>query len=502
MKEKYGTYIVDKVVDEKVYLQCENCNRELVVLKDKIDNYESFPCVCTQKPTTQTHGMYKTSTYNSWLGMKGRCCNPKNDRFEQYGGRGIKICDRWLHSFENFLEDMGEKPAPNYSLDRIDVNGDYCPENCRWADSKTQMNNMTTNVRRTYNGVTHTLKEWSEIYGIKYSLLRERIARGWDIEKALFYKKSSAKKETSTQSKKHNSEYNTWINMKGRCCNPKNDRFEQYGGRGIKICDRWLHSFENFLEDMGEKPAPNYSLDRIDVNGDYCPENCRWADSKTQMNNTTRNVYIEYNGVRKTATEWGDELGLSAKTITWRYNQGWEIADVLSVMDKRFNNIVINDVDVIEPPSKNSRMIDMTGFTTNHVTVIKFAEQRIVGKVKKNFWLCKCDCGKEFLAEGQALRTGKTTSCGCGIGRMEKLNAHKMNKTLEYRSWNNMKQFCDNENNPSYKNYGGKGISYSEDWADFRNFYADMGERPVKSAKLERYDKTKNFTKDNCYWKI
>ena len=58
-----------------------------------------------------------------------------------------------------------------------------------------------------------------------------------------------------------------------------------------------------------------------------------------------------------------------------------------------------------------------------------------------------------------------------------------------------------NKNNPSYKNYGGKGISYSEDWADFRNFYADMGKRPVKSAKLERYDKTKNFTKDNCYWK-
>ena len=85
---------------------------------------------------------------------------------------------------------------------------------------------------------------------------------------------------------------------------------------------------------------------------------------------------------------------------------------------------------------------------------------------------------------------------------MEKLNAHKMNKTLEYRSWNNMKQMCDNKNNPSYKNYGGKGISYCEDWSDFRKFYEDMGDRPIKSAKLARYDETKDFSKDNCYWKV
>lgn len=503
MKQKYGTYIVDEIIDKKVYLKCEKCHRELVVLKSKIDNYESFPCACTQSPTTETHGMSRTRTYSSWIGMKQRCYDKKSLRYKNYGGRGIKVCDRWLNSFENFLEDMGVRPDGNFTLDRVDVDGDYCPENCRWADAKTQANNMTTNVRRTYNGVTHTLKEWSEIYGIKYSLLRARIARGWDIEKALFYKKSNA--NTTKQigkNKKYVSEYNIWVHMKNRCGNPNNPRFNDYGGRGIKVCDRWLHSFENFLEDMGEKPSPKYSLDRIDVNGDYCPENCRWADDKTQANNTTRNVYIEYNGVKKTAKEWEDELGIHAKTIIWRYNQGWAIEDVLCVKDKRFKDVNINDNDLIEElPKRDSRMIDMTGYTKNHITVIEFAEQRMVGKAKKNFWRCKCDCGKEFLAEGSEIRTGHVTSCGCGIGRMEKLNAHKMNKTLEYRSWNNMKQVCDNKNNPSYKNYGGKGISYSEDWADFRNFYADMGKRPVKSAKLERIDKTKNFTKDNCYWK-
>ena len=163
MKQKYGTYIVDEIIDEKVYLKCEKCHRELVVLKSKIDNYESFPCACTQSPTTETHGMSRTRTYSSWIGMKQRCYDKKSLRYKNYGGRGIKVCDRWLNSFENFLEDMGVRPDGNFTLDRVDVDGDYCPENCRWADAKTQANNMTTNVRRTYNGVTHTLKEWSEM---------------------------------------------------------------------------------------------------------------------------------------------------------------------------------------------------------------------------------------------------------------------------------------------------------------------------------------------------
>ena len=88
-----------------------------------------------------THGMSKTPEYGAWQGMKHRCQNKNNKRYNSYGGRGIKVCNRWLDSFENFLADMELKPSKIHSIDRIDNDGDYTPENCRWATPKQQMAN-------------------------------------------------------------------------------------------------------------------------------------------------------------------------------------------------------------------------------------------------------------------------------------------------------------------------------------------------------------------------
>jgi hypothetical protein len=98
--------------------------------------------------------------------------------------------------------------------------------------------------------------------------------------------------EASYRNNKLTTEYRTWVGMKVRCYNPNRKDYKNYGGREskpIKVCDRWLNSFENFLEDMGRKPGPEYSIDRIDFNGNYEPSNCRWADKITQARNK-RNV--------------------------------------------------------------------------------------------------------------------------------------------------------------------------------------------------------------------
>jgi len=120
--------------------------------------------------------------------MKSRCCNPRVHRYSQYGGRGIRVCDRWMHSFENVLADMGEKPSASHSIDRIDTNGNYEPGNCRWALPVVQGNNQRTNRLIEHEGETRTLAEWSRLVGIGSSTIAARIERGWSVERAVSVK--------------------------------------------------------------------------------------------------------------------------------------------------------------------------------------------------------------------------------------------------------------------------------------------------------------------------
>lgn len=126
-----------------------------------------------------THGLSKTKTYQAWADMKTRCYNSKRAQFAFYGGRGISVCDRWKNSFENFLVDMGEKPH-GHSLDRIDTDGNYTKENCRWTTQVEQCNNRRSNKIITHNGETLTYSQWSLRLGQYRSLVNDRIRRGWD----------------------------------------------------------------------------------------------------------------------------------------------------------------------------------------------------------------------------------------------------------------------------------------------------------------------------------
>lgn len=135
-------------------------------------------------PRFTRHGKRYSRAYKAWLHMKDRCLNPRNKNFARYGGRGITICQPWIDSFIAFYQDMGD-PPPAHSLDRIDNDGPYCRENCRWATRKTQMNNMSTNHPITANGETHTLAEWSHMTGLDRFIIADRLSRDWTPEQAL-----------------------------------------------------------------------------------------------------------------------------------------------------------------------------------------------------------------------------------------------------------------------------------------------------------------------------
>lgn len=125
-----------------------------------------------------------TRTYRSWANMLSRCNNKNDTAYQWYGGRGIQVCSRWS-MFENFLMDMGECPS-GLTLDRINTNGGYCKDNCRWATNKQQHRNKRSNRLLTHNGETKCVAEWAETVGISQRALANRIdVHGWSVEKAL-----------------------------------------------------------------------------------------------------------------------------------------------------------------------------------------------------------------------------------------------------------------------------------------------------------------------------
>lgn len=132
-----------------------------------------------------THGKCNTPLYHIWSGMRDRCNNPNAEKFQYYGGRGIQVCDEWqdFAKFDEWARSNGW--CDGLTLDRIDVDGNYCPENCRWVTWKCQQNNKRNSLRYEYNGESHTLSEWADIVQLPYSLLASRRERGWDVAKML-----------------------------------------------------------------------------------------------------------------------------------------------------------------------------------------------------------------------------------------------------------------------------------------------------------------------------
>lgn len=198
----------------------------------------------------------KKPTYKAWQGMMNRCYTQTNKDYPRVGGKGIKVCERW-HSYENFLEDMGEKPDQS-QLARTSVDMDFTPDNTYWRPL---------------------------VY-----VQRNRL-------------------------------YTIWKSMRRRCGVTGNRASERkhYADEGITVCPDWAESFLAFAEAVGEPPTREHTLDRIDNDKGYWPGNVRWATLKEQANNTSSNVFIEMNGERRTLQQWCELYGVDRQTVSSRW---------------------------------------------------------------------------------------------------------------------------------------------------------------------------------------
>lgn len=153
----------------------------------KIGKTKSCGCWNADSRVKYAHSrlIQKTPEYMAYHSMMQRCYKVGSQNWPRYGARGISVCVKWREGFQAFYDDMGPRPSKDHSLDRIDNNGDYSPENCRWTTREVQMNNRSVSHKVTLNGETLTIRQWAKVFGVPETTVHSRLKDGWPIEKAL-----------------------------------------------------------------------------------------------------------------------------------------------------------------------------------------------------------------------------------------------------------------------------------------------------------------------------
>lgn len=165
--------------------ECE-CGEAAEVYQNHLRTGHTTSCGCRRRDGSirRTHGMKGTRIYAIWKDMRKRCNNPNSKAYKNYGGRGIRVCKEWDDAGV-FYADMGDPPTNKHTLDRIDNDGDYCAENCRWATRKEQMRNNRRNLVMSLNGVSMCASEWAETLGMSVGNISRRKGLGWTDEQTL-----------------------------------------------------------------------------------------------------------------------------------------------------------------------------------------------------------------------------------------------------------------------------------------------------------------------------
>lgn len=195
---KYGRLTVIKHIGKDKYnnaiWECKcSCGNIINTRGSTLRNGKIKSCGCLHKEMTKqlaknniTHNMSNTRLYRTWQSMKSRCYYKQNNRYKYYGANGVKVCDKWLNDFQTF-HDWAIKNGynDNLTIDRMDVNGNYEPNNCRWVTNEEQQRNKRNNKTYTIDGETRCLSEWCEKLNLNYNTVQTRLHRNWSIEKAL-----------------------------------------------------------------------------------------------------------------------------------------------------------------------------------------------------------------------------------------------------------------------------------------------------------------------------
>lgn len=193
--------------------------------------------------------------------------------------------------------------------------------------------------------------------------------------------------ETSKKLKK------VFVHMKERCYNPNDKRYEDWGGRGIQICDEWLSDPEAFVRWSIENGYDEgLTIDRVDNNGNYCPENCRWVTKAENNQNRRSSRYYTYKGKTQNLQKWCDEYNASRSMVNKRLQLGWEFEKALLT------------------PKKARDQESLVGMRFGRLTVLEFVGK---DKFRQSLFRCQCDCKTILIVNGNKLKTNHTSSCGC-----------------------------------------------------------------------------------------
>lgn len=304
----------DKNGEKHVCWKCKClCGNECIVRGHSLRNGHTKSCGCAIVEAATKHGMHGTRIYNTYKNMLDRCYNKNNDHYMDYGGRGIKVCNAWRgeNGFINFYNwAMANGYTDELSIDRINVNGNYEPNNCRWADSKMQANNKRNTIYIEYNGETHTISEWSTITGIPYATIYDRyVNKQWTAYQTLY----------------------TAIN----------DQF-------IRIANSYgeIHTLQEWSSITGISSDLLY--DRIIKKG--------WNIDRALTTLATQGIrYITYDGTTMTCADWDRARGFTQDTTCHRLNKGMSIEDALNtpIMDSKGNvKIPINAIYFVDDNGK------------------------------------------------------------------------------------------------------------------------------------------------------